>query len=54
MIVIMLCVFFNIDLLSFSLAAINHPHSQLKAALITQLSLCHQMDAHLLLSMKVT
>ena len=46
--------FFNICLSSFSVAATNHQHFQLKAGLITQLLRCHQMDARLLLSMKVT
>jgi len=46
--------FLNIDLSSFSVAATNHQHFQLKAALITQLLLCHQMDARLSPSMKVT
>jgi len=46
--------FFNIGLSSFSVAATNHQHLQLKAALITQLLLCHRMDARLSLSMKVT
>jgi len=45
---------FNIGLSSFSIAATNHQHFQSKAASITQLLLCHQMDAHLSPSMKVT
>jgi len=45
---------FNIGLSSFSVAATNHQHFQLRAVLITQLLLCHRMDARLLLSMKVT
>ena len=46
--------FIHIGLFSFSVAATNHQHSQSKAASITQLLLCHQMDVRLLLSMKVT
>lgn len=46
--------FIHIGLFSFSVAATNRQHSQLKAASITQLLLCHQMDVRLLLSMKVT
>lgn len=46
--------FLNIGLSSFSVTATNRQHFQLKAALITQLFLCHQMDARLSLSMKVT
>jgi len=52
--VMVIYLFFNIGLSSFSVAATNHQHFRLKAALITQLLLCHQMDARLSLSMKVT
>jgi len=37
----------------FFLAATNRQHYQLKASLITQLLIYHQMDAPLLQSMKV-
>jgi hypothetical protein len=46
--------FLNIGLFSISVSATNHQHCQLKAASITQLLLCHQMDARLSLLMKVT
>jgi hypothetical protein len=44
----------DIGLSFFCITATNHQHFQLKAASITQLLPCHQMDAHLSLSMKVT